>query len=193
MLDLNELDTDDIPGVTREKGNSMAQAAAVCLEEQRHAQGVPFRVRGGIINSYDLVWTPVTEQARRTWYDLREATEEGAAGIAALLAELEIGYSVILRSRRNGGFDYWLGDSDTFEVSDAERKATSELGDLIQGENLVARVRLEVSGILNGSDGIVTKRVRDKILQMDPSDHLGLPAYAIVVEFGRPLAEVREK
>ncbi len=86
-----------------------------------------------------------------------------------------------------------MGDSDTFEVSDAEFSATSELGALIQDESLIVRVRMEVSGILNGDDGLVMKRVREKIRQTDPSDYLGLPAYVIVVEFGRPLAEVREK
>ena len=32
MLNLNDLDTDDIPGITRVKGSELAQAGAICLE-----------------------------------------------------------------------------------------------------------------------------------------------------------------
>ena len=193
MLDLNQLDTDDIPGVLREKGISMAQAAAVCLESQGHVQGVQFSVEGDYSGGYQIVWTPVTLQAWRTWYDPDEATEEGAAGIATLLADQEIGHKVILRSRKGTGFDYWLGNNDLLNASDAELKATAELGQLLWDDNLIVRARMEVSGILNGTDSRVRERIREKVDQMGRSDYLNLPAYAIVIEFGSPRAEVRKK
>lgn len=170
MLDLNELDTDDIPGISRAKGNELAEAGAVCLESQGHTSGTCLTVRNGANNSYQLDWPPVTDQARRTWNDDEEATEDGAAGIAVLLASQEIGYTVIMRSRKDTGFDYWLGD-----------------------DVLDFRARMEVSGIRNGNDGQVRTRVKQKLRQMDRSNALGLPAYAIVVEFGRPLAEIKKK
>ena len=193
MLDLNELDTDDIPGVTREIGNYLAQAAAVCLESHRHEQNIPLIIRGDFSNNYNLVWTPVTTQTLRSWLNRQKVIEEGAAGIAVLLADREIGLEVLLQSWTGTGFDYWLGNNDTLNITTAESKATDELSPLLRDDNLIVRGRMEVSGILNGNDSRVSARMKEKIDQMDRSDYLDLPAYAIVVEFGRPLAEVREK
>ena len=170
MLDLNELNTDDIPGISRAKGNELAEAGAVCLESQGHAPGARLIVRSAANNSYRLDWLPITDQARRTWSDAEEATEDGAAGIAVLLASREIGYVVVARSRKGTGFDYWLGDDE-----------------------LDFRARMEVSGIRKGNDGQVRTRVKQKLRQMNRSNALELPAYAIVVEFGRPLAAVKKK
>ena len=170
MLDLNELDTDNIPGISRAKGNELAEAGAVCLESQGHTRGAYLTVRNGANNSYRLDWPPVTDQARRTWNDDDEATEDGAAGIAVLLASRKIGYAVVLRSRKGTGFDYWLGE-----------------------DVLDFKARMEVSGIRNGNDSQVRARVQEKLRQMNRSNALGLPAYAIVVEFGRPLAEIKKQ
>ena len=193
MLDLNELDTDDLPGVTREIGKYLAQAAAVCLESQGHEQYVPLTIRGDFSNKYNLVWTAVTMQALRSWLNRQKVIEEGAAGIAVLLADREIGLEVILQSWTGTGFDYWLGNADTLNVSSAESKATDELSPLLQNDNLIVRGRMEVSGILNGDDGRLRGRMKEKIDQMERSDYLDLPAYAIVVEFGRPVAEVKQR
>lgn len=192
-MNLNELDTDDIPGITREKGNELAQAGAVCLEWQPHQQGVSLAVRGHVRRTYELYWPPATHQARRTWNDPEEAVEDGAAAIAALLAIRESGYSVILRSRKSTGIDYWLGDKDISNVSEAERAATIALREALQDDDLVIRGRMEVSGILSGNDSRVRARVRLKLKQTNRSDDWELPAYVFVVEFGRPLAEVRRK
>ena len=193
MLDLNKLDTDDIPGITREKGNDLAQAGAVCLESHLHQQGVHFEVRGDFRKTYTLAWPPATDQAKRTWNDPDEAAEDGAAGIAALLAIGEIGYAVILRSRKTTGIDYWLGDNDLNNISEAEQATTMALREALQGNGLIVRGRMEVSGIQLGNDSRIRARVKRKLNQTNRSDARGLPAYVVVVEFGRPLAEVRAK
>ena len=193
MLDLNELDTDEIPGMSREKGNDLAQAGAVCLQMNQHQPGIELTVRGYIRKTFRLTWTPASEQAMRTWNDLEEVTEDGAAGIAALLAINEIGYHIILRSRKTSGIDYWLGDKDISNISEPEQAATEALRELLRDNELVVRARLEVSGIRSGNDPIVRARVRRKLNQTNRSDEWGLPAYVVVVEFSRPLAEVRTK
>ena len=88
-------------------------------------------------------------------------------GIAALLAKKEIGYAVLQRSRKGTGFDYWIGDDTPFPFQN--------------------KARLEVSGIREGNDTVVRARVRQKINQTSRTDG-ALPAYVIIVEFGRPLA-----
>ena len=193
MLNLNDLDTDDIPGITRVKGNNLAQAGAICLESQGHQQGVRLMVQGYVSNSYPLSWTPANNQARRTWNDPNEATEAGAIGIAVLVAIREIGYTVIARSWQGTGFDYWLGNADTANISTIEREVTTKLRDILQDDNFVVRGSLEVSGIRTGNDHQIRARMQQKLQQIDQSDTWGLPVYVIVVEFRRPLAEIEEK
>lgn len=55
------------------------------------------------------------------------------------------------------------------------------------------KARLEVSGIRNGDQKIIKARVREKLTQTEVSDKTRLPAYVVVVEFGRPVAEVRQR
>lgn len=193
MLDLNDLDTDDIPGVDRQKGNDLAKAAAVCLEFQGHAPGAQLTVRGMSDGRYTLTWPLVTAQNWRSRADEVESTEDGAAGISILLAIRQIGYAVIARSRRGTGVDYWLGNDDNSSVTTAEREMTDEMRDWLQDDSLVVRGRMEVSGILQGSDSEIRGRVRSKLGQADRSDATGLPIYVIVVEFSQPLAEVRKR
>ena len=144
------------------------------MESQGHAQGVRLHVRSDSDNNYALTWQSITEQqARRTWNNAVRATELGAEGISVLLAKQEIGYEVIESSWNGTGFDFWLGDeSDT---------------------TLQRKARLEVSGIRHGDDHAVRARVTQKLHQTSQSDLTRLPAFVIVVEFGRPLAEVRTK
>ena len=168
MLDLNDLGAGQ-PCLTSQLGGAMAQAEAVCLEHEGHIPGTRLIVRGTIQTSYVLNWAEVTGHARRTWADPREATEKGAEGVAILLIRRETGYVAIERAAIGTHIDRWLGyesDAPYFQ-----RKA-----------------RLEVSGILRGSDGDVRMRVREKMDRLGLTSHR-LPAYVVVVEFSGPLAE----
>lgn len=171
MLDLNDLGN-GIPAITKYFGMVLAEAGGICLESQGHVQGVQLCVRGYSNGSYPLAWPPITEQTRRCWNDHEVATEHGAMGIAILLAQKEIGYTVIKRSRKGTGFDYWMGDVSAYPFQN--------------------KARLEISGIREGNDQQVKARVQQKLKQTGRSDG-ALPAYVIVVEFGQPLAEVQEK
>ena len=170
-LNLSDL-SDGLPAIPPAFGQTLAEVGGLCLESQGHGRGVQLRVRGYRDNSYSLEWPQVTEQDLRGFNDPEEATEWGAVGVAVLLAKREIGYSVIERSRKGTGFDYWMGDESELPF---ERKA-----------------RLEVSGIRRGSSREVNARVRQKLKQIERSGD-SPAAFVIVVEFGTPLAEVREK
>ncbi len=142
---------------------------------------------------YRVMWTRPTPQAFRGWNDPVEAVEDGAAGIAVMLSNALLEQLVILHSRRGTGFDYFLGDRNMANMTEAEEAVTTSLAPLLIDEQLTVRGRLEVSGIMSGTDTQISGRVNQKLLQTDASDHLGIPAYVIVVEFGRPIAEVRKK
>jgi hypothetical protein len=139
MIDLNEL-SKGLPGITQAFGHYLAEAAAVCLESQGHQQGANIMINGVIDTQYPLKWPDVTEQMLRCLYDDEVATEHGAIGISILLIKVLIGFSVVQRSRKGTGFDYWLGEEEDILF---QRKA-----------------RLEVSGIRNGTNVDISKRVK---------------------------------
>ena len=153
----------------------MAEAASVCLHDRGHQSGVEIEISGTYKDRFRLVWNEVTEQMQRSWSDQEVATEHGAYGIAALLIEALTNYTVIERSRKVTGFDYWLG-------------ATTSDAPLFQ-----AKARLEVSGIRWGGPGMVNTRVRQKLKQIRTSGSSTLPAFVVVVEFGKPQSRVEKR
>jgi hypothetical protein len=172
MLDLNDL-ANGLPAISPAFGQYLAEAGAVCLESQGHANGQELSVQGICSEGYALRWPRVTDQMERCLNDPEVATEHGAVGIAVLLMKRLIGCAVIQRSRKGTGFDYWLGDESYMPFE--------------------SKARLEVSGIRNGDQKVVTARVRAKLMQTEVSDVTSLPAYIVVVEFGHPVAEVRQR
>ncbi len=106
----------------------------------------------------------------RCWADDQEATEFGACGIAALLIHEFTDLTVTERSVKGTGFDYWLGTKSS-EAPLFQEKA-----------------RLEVSGIRNGDDFALRRRVKEKTEQTKRLDGT-LPAYIIVVEFSTPRSQ----
>jgi hypothetical protein len=175
VLDLRQLEA-GIPALTQGLGRVHAEAAAVCLENQGHQEPVRLAVRKIDRPQYDLRWPALTDTMRRAYEDLERATELGAYGVAILLVRDQTGLTAIRQSRKGTGFDYWLGPDGT--------------DDQLVFQNAA---RLEVSGILSGTDSQFLTRVRQKLKQTQASDSSGLPAYACVVEFSRPQAEIATK
>lgn len=151
----------------------MVQAAVVCLADRGHASGARLTVDGSFTAAFAVTWAEsATEAVRRFWNDLEEATQQGAYAVAILLIRAMTGYTVIERSRKGTGFDWWLGTDDN----------------LFQG-----KARLEVSGILRGSTKRVNSRLKARLEQTRRSDEGALPAYVVVVEFGTPRAKVAQR
>lgn len=165
LADLSE----GLPAITPAFGQSCAEAGAVCLEDQGHSCGTNLQVGGSFSQAFELDWSSVHDQARRCWNDPQIATEHGAYGLAFLLIRALTDFTVIDRSYKGPGFDYWLGHDDG----------------LFQG-----KARLEVSGIRSGTEAQVNYRVKEKLTQTEPSDKLNLPAYIVVVEFNQPQSKV---
>lgn len=181
------------PGTSPVYGAALAEACSVCLERSNHVSGVSLSVTGLGDGDYRLFWDAVTRQMFRTWTDSDEAVEHGAACLAEFIVKEKIGHMVLSRSYKGTGFDYLLGDRNVDEVSNAERAATLEWAEVLRNDGLVVRARLEVSGIMRGTDVQVRRRVSSKLEQMSVSDGWGVPGYAVVVEFGRPLAVIAER
>ena len=153
----------------------MAEAAAVCFEDRSHASGVVIGVSCVDSKQFAIYWSAVTDQHRRTYNDLPEATEMGATGVAILIVRAVTGKKAIERSKKGTGFDYWVGDTDDDELIFSNK------------------ARLEVSGILNGTDTEIAGRLKKKNAQVQITDHLGVPAYVAIIEFGQPKAHLEMK
>lgn len=176
VLDLNQL-REGIPALTRALGEVHAECAAVCLDENGHGEVVSLHVRDHTGVQFELTRSLVTETMRRAHYDKQKATELGACGVALLLTRELTGLTAIQQSRKGPGFDYWLGpEPPSADALPFQHSA-----------------RLEVSGILNGTESQFRARVKKKLAQSEPSDDTGFPAIAAVVEFGKPQAEVKQR
>lgn len=173
MMSLTAL-AEGMPGLTAASGQMLAEAAAVCLEDRKHPPGV--RLPRVVLMREDLhvERPPVEDQHRRCHADMQEATERGACGVAILVVREATGMVVVERSKKGTGFDYWLGEKD------------------YDGLPFEGTPRLEVSGILAGTQTQVDSRIKQKKEQMKPTDHLASGVVA-VVEFGMPIACVESK
>jgi hypothetical protein len=176
-LNLADL-VEGMPGLSPAKGQSLAEAAAVCLESNDHESGADLNITGDQPATGTLHWQEVTQQHRDTYADMQEATEDGAAGVAILTANLTLGLSVMQRSVKGTGFDYWMGTA----TQDGEN-------DELPFQNLT---RLEVSGILQGNADRIARRVASKMEQVEPTDEIA-PALIVVVEFGSPAIHMEAK
>ena len=175
-IDLAKL-FEGLPGLTKRLGGVHYEAALVCLEKHHHQSGVQCHLNSlnENLSTLELVWAEeITEQIRNSWNDLSETTEWGAAGIAILVILECTEYTVIRRSKRGTGFDYWLGYKKDFDDVD---------------ENVLKdEACLEVSGILSEQKtGRIKQRVKEKVRQTKKSDDLEMPAYIVVVEFSSPV------
>ena len=162
-------------GITPPLGDSLAEAASVCLESQNHSSPKSMEVHTNTnIIASDISWSVIDKQMRRAWNDDEVATEYGACGVAILVVREINHLDVVERSKKGTGFDYWLGSSNNVD-------------DLFQ-----RKARLEVSGIRTGSLAHIKGRLKQKIEQTKKSDGK-LPAVIVVVEFGKPQTHIIER
>lgn len=172
-LDLEQL-FEDSPGMTEWLAGLCYKAILICLEHHGHESGVQSDLHSleEKLAALEIVWTEqIDEKTRRAWGEPRNAVEDAAVGIAHLIIPKFTEYTVIERSNIGEGVDYWLGRQE-----DADRFVFQH------------KARLEVSGILDAQyTSRIVQRVKEKMEQTEQSDRSALPAYVIVVEFGRPV------
>jgi hypothetical protein len=130
--------------VTPAYATVLGEAAAVCLEENRHISSVLLTVDGFSEHGFELKWYDLSQAHKRTYADLQDATELGAYGLALLVIREITGEPAIERSVKGGGFDWWIGDQDSSDLPFQRKK------------------RLEVSGILKDGGGYLEARLQQK-------------------------------
>lgn len=174
-LRLADLTDGLLPGITPAIGAHLAEAGVVRFQEQNHSTGVELNVHGHFRVVYRVYWeNNVTDQMSRAWRDAEYTTEHAACGVALLLICDLTEYTVIEKSQKGNGFDYWIGTEEENED---------------EPPSLENKIRLEVSGIRKGTDGDIKARVNEKSRRLGRFPNT-LPAYIIVVEFSTPLSRV---
>src|SRR2546428_10055182 len=83
--------------LTPDCGRSLAEAAAVCLEDHGHRSRARLVLIGEHEASFSIAWPVETDQMRRCYNDLDEGTENGACGVAILLVRELAGLTVVER------------------------------------------------------------------------------------------------
>lgn len=165
------------PAISKNIGRYLAEGGAYCLEANDHKSGVIMQIMSDSMEDVVIIWKDkIDAQVKRAWNDSLEATEYGATAIAILLIKKFTDYTIIERSFRGTGFDYWLGTGEYDEnlLPFEQRKA-----------------QLEVSGIWKESEhNKIDVRVRLKQRQVNRSNFKKFPVFVIVVEFGTPKAKM---
>ena len=173
-IDIQEI-ANGLPGLSKVSGQHLYESCVVCLTRHKHSHlGTAFNVYGDNEINYNLIWDNIyDDQLERTWADQFYATEHGAVCLAILLALKLTEFTIIEKSARKNGFDYWLGQK----------------GDLL----FQKKARLEITGIFKGAEKNVNTRYKVKVKQTNQSDSLNLPAYVGIVEFSNPIANFGTK
>ncbi|MDB9307838.1 hypothetical protein PN471_04095 [Aphanizomenon sp. CS-733/32] len=76
-----------LPAITPAFGATLAEACAVCLNNQGYIQGIELTVQGEFTAVFNLYWQEVTDQMLRCWNDSEYTTEQAAYGIAFLIVK----------------------------------------------------------------------------------------------------------
>jgi len=173
-ININDI-SQGLPGLTTTSGKHLFEACIVCLTRQNHNHnGTKLSVYGDKQIDFTLTWDNIfDDQLDRTWADQFYATEHGAVCLAILLALKLTDYTIIEKSARKNGFDYWLGQKEDVLF---QKKA-----------------RLEISGIFSGTEKEINTRYKVKVKQTNQSDSLNLTAFIGIVEFSKPIANFGTK
>jgi hypothetical protein len=150
----------------------LEEAARFCLDYNGHSDGTTLTVQGSYRHRFGLRWTALPQADWHTYANFQVAVERAAYGIAFILILALTQHRIIRQSAIGTGFGYWLGDRRDLGFQNS--------------------ARLEVSGIFSGPSRLASRAAK-KIAQSKRSDYSELPAYIVIVEFGRPSSRVTRR
>jgi hypothetical protein len=152
------------PGLTPAVAVAYLEAARVCLD-RHHTPPVDVDVaNSGVVETVVAEWQQTDERTRGAWANDTDATEAGAYACALAAVELAKGFVAIHRAETRTGADYYIGPIG---------HTSNDLEDCL---------RLEVSGMDQGSGSAVEQRLREKLTQA-AAGISNLPAMAGIVAF----------
>jgi hypothetical protein len=157
-------------GLTVAVSHGYAEAAGVCLA-RHHEPPLDVRVVGNDGAGLRLAdWQEPDQRTRDAWANKDDATRDGAYSVAIASVEAELGLLAVSRAETRTGADYYVGHANA--------------------PDLEAAYRLEVSGVDDGDDDAVARRLGAKVHQARRGES-SLPALATVVGFRVMLILIR--
>ena len=165
------------PGVTKAYGDSLTEAAAVCLNRHHISPITLFADIHGDQSECVTEWLAPDAQMLRTYANDIDATEAGAYGVSLAAIEALEGLVAVRRAETLTGADFYVAPTGT------------------DPDDLESCLRLEVSGVSSGGKAIVEARLKAKLKQTEAGKS-NLPAIASVIGFKERLiaiAKMHEK
>jgi hypothetical protein len=149
------------------------EAASVCLS-RHHSSPEEIRLSdNGTESVAELEWDPPSPRVLAAWANDIVATEDGACCCVIAGVELLRGLFAVRRAETGTGADYYVGPKGSGR------------------DDLENCLRLEVSGVNNGNDKDVIRRLEEKDQQARRGNS-NLPALAGVVGFSAKLLMIRD-
>jgi hypothetical protein len=149
------------------------EAASVCFQ-RHHSSPTEIRISDNNTNSSAQVeWEAPDSRTSDAWANETDTTEAGAYGCVIASVELVRNLMAVRRAETGTGADYYVGP-DGAGVDDLEDC-----------------LRLEVSGVNDGDEKAVRKRLLEKVVQAQRGNS-SLPAIAGVIGFSERLVLLKD-
>jgi len=149
------------------------EAASVCLQRHHHSPADITVSDNGATTTAEIAWDTPTAQVNAAWANTVDTTEAGAYGCVIASIELSRNLYAVRRAETGTGADYYVGP---------EGAGVDDLEDCL---------RLEVSGVSDGNDRDVERRLLEKVRQAQRGDS-NLPAVAGVIGFSARLVMLKD-
>jgi len=174
-INLNQLKR-GISGVTTAFGEFLWETLVYCLMKMGHKSGVHLIVSGNKKEKFEVTWSgKLNKEVATTYNDELDLAEYAATAMAILLVLKLTDYTHLKRAQKGTKGDYWLGRKDSNGI-------------------LVLDGLLEISGILQeNKHNRLSKRFKEKEIQVKLSPYKSVAKNIIVVEFSTPKAKVQVK
>jgi hypothetical protein len=151
-------------GLTPNLAGSYIEAARVCLDRHHQSPASVRITKGPDEKTAILIWERVDDRTRDAWANRDDATRDGAYGCLIASVEVSEGLFAVKRAETKTGADYYVAPAG---------KTIEDLEDCW---------RLEVSGLDQGNEFAVARRLREKVQQTKQGSS-NLPAIAGVIGF----------
>ena len=152
------------PGLTKPIAESYTEAARVCLD-RHHRSPTDFDLdRSGSRSAVTVQWELTDARVRGAWANKTDATEAGAYACALAAVQLADDRVAVRRAETMTGADYYIAPPG------------------YSADDLEECLRLEVSGVDQGPESAVKRRLQVKLAQA-AAGRSNLPAIAGIVGF----------
>jgi len=167
-------------GITPVMGAFYMEAAIIGLIKSGFDSGVTLNLSGAFDEVFQITWSAKLTPAQiNSWKEEQHYHSAGAVGIALLLAQTLLEYTVFEEGTIGTGIDYWLGKDINVESNNSFSKKLA---------------RLEISGIGKASKrNSINMRVNKKKKQITASDSTKLDGWICIVEFSKPTSKLIKK